>query len=430
MSELWAELKRHPADAVAFSDGTRRVSFGDLTSRPLLAGSGPVDVIGDSSLSALLDILDAWRVNRPVVLLHPRASEADHRAVTAEVRSAPLPAQCRAVVATSGSTGSRKYVLLSETNLLASVRASAANLPLGREDAWWMAMPSAHVGGLAILVRCLVAGATVRSSPRFSAAAFEEALSDGITVASLVPTMLRTLLGATQREQLPGSLRAILIGGGPCTPALARSARSAGFPILLTWGMSEAGSQIATQSGSASFSLAEQDLATVGTLLPGFELRQVSGIAHVRGDSITMGYHPPGAAPSAIDADGWLNTRDRIQEMPNGHLRIIGRGTDLIISGGENVYPAEVEAVLESLPFVRAACVVGLPDEKWGERVHAAIAWTDGPASEAALAAVREELGALKCPRRIQSVEELPVNVNGKVDRGAVRQLCLSTSTV
>ncbi|MFT6396222.1 MAG: O-succinylbenzoic acid--CoA ligase [Bradymonadia bacterium] len=271
----------------------------------------------------------------------------------------------------------------------------------------------------------MLAGATVQCSERFSAGSFDAAFRAGITIASLVPTMLRTLLHETDTQPLPGSLRAILIGGGPCTPALAQAARESGFPILLTWGMSEAGSQIATQSLTAKFSTTDHDLSTVGALLPGFELQSEQGVALVRGPSITMGYHPSGAAPAAIDRAGWLNTRDRIERAPGGDLRIIGRGTDLIISGGENVYPAEVEAVLEALPYVRAACVFGLPDEKWGERVHAAIHWTDAPRNEDVLRAIRLELGPLKCPRGLHTVELLPQTANGKIDRAAVRDACL-----
>lgn len=425
MSALWELIESHPRRAIALNDGRQWITYGQLCDRPLSTGRDPVDVVGDSSLQSILEILDAWRVNRAVVLLHPRASESDKQSVSSEVRSAALPDACRAIVATSGSTGDRKFVLLSEPGMLASAEASATNLPVGDGDRWWLCMPCAHVGGLAIIVRCLSAGATVRCSQRFSAEAFSEAMRDGITIASLVPTMLRTLIHEANADVLPGALRAILIGGGPCTPALAGSARNAGFPVLLTWGMSEAGSQIATQRLEAARSSAQNDLSTVGTLLPGFDLQSRHGVAFVRGPALTMGYHPPGIAPEAIDADGWLNTRDRLEQQPNGELRILGRGTDLIISGGENVYPAEVESVLEALPFVRAACVVGLPDEKWGECVYSAIQWTDAPREDDALRAVRDQLGPLKCPRGLRTVERLPQNANGKVDRAAVREDCL-----
>ena len=424
-SEIWRAIESQPPRAAAFIEGDDVVTYGELVRRPVQSRRHLVDVVGDSSVRAALEILDAWRVGDAVLLLHPRVSALEREEISRDVRSAPLAERCHAVVATSGTTGQRRYVLLSEPGMVASAHASAAHLGWREDDRWWLCMPLAHVGGLAIVVRCLLAGRTIVSSPRFDVERYQEALSAGATLMSMVPTMLHALCTAGIARP-PESLRAVLVGGGPCTPSLARSARELGLPILLTWGMSEAGSQIATQPLSACRSVSPDDLSTVGRPLDGFEVEIRGGVAWVRGPAATLGYHPPGRYPSPFDDGGWLETKDHVVRADGGVLRILGRGTDMILTGGENVYPAEVEAALAACEHVEAACVVGVPHERWGQEVVAAVVAAESVDERALLRRVREKLGGYKTPRRLIRVDVLPTNSNGKVDRREVARLLSS----
>ena len=425
MSAIWQAIEGQEPDRVALADADTEITYGALAGRPTRESRGAVDVVGDSTLGAVLSVLDAWRAGDAVVLLHPRLPAQERDIIARDVRSAPLPESCAAVVATSGTTGARRYLMLGEAAMIASARASAANLGWEEDDKWWLCMPTAHVGGLAIVVRCLLAGRTVFSSNRFSGSEFTRALRSGTTLMSLVPTMLHELVDAGETPP-DGRLRAVLVGGGPCTPTLAARARRAGFPILLTWGMSEAGSQIATQPISARFSTSEVDLNSVGRPLQGFEVALRDGIGWVRGPALSLGTHPPGRYPPPVDSDGWLESRDQIESLDDGQLRILGRGTDMILSGGENVYPAEVESALVSHDRVATACVVGVPHPRWGEQVVAVVVERDPVTSDQLFEHVRARLGGYKTPRRVLRIPELPTNDNSKVDRALVREWAIS----
>ena len=425
MSAIWGAIEANASGAPAFVENGVEISYGALVERQLARPRGLVDVVGTSSLEAATRILDAWRVGDAVLLLHPRVSDRECEEIRRDVRSAPLPDRCRAVVATSGTTGRRRYVLLSEDGMVASAEASASHLGWNDDDRWWLCMPLAHVGGLAILVRCLLAGRTVIVSERFDAASYQSALAAGATLMSMVPTMLHSICAA-ELGRPPDALRAILVGGSPCTPALAARARRLGLPALLTWGMSETGSQIATQALDARLSLAPEDLRCVGRPLPGFEVDLRNGVAWVRGPANALGYHPPERHPSPFDAEGWLETKDHVCRLDDGRLHILGRGSEMIVTGGENVYPAEVEATLTEMASVDAACVVGLPHEYWGQEVVAAVVGVPAGGEAAILAGVRDRLGGYKTPRRLFRMLELPTNANGKVDRGRLMHTLLA----
>jgi O-succinylbenzoic acid--CoA ligase len=257
-------------------------------------------------------------------------------------------------------------------------------------------MPLAHVGGLAILLRSAIYGTTVVAHDRFDTEAVKAELSDSarrITLVSLVPTMLARLLDAGLRN--PPTVRWVLLGGGPIAPGLLARARSAGVPVAPTYGMTEACSQI----------------ATFGRPLHGVDLQiEESGELLVKG---------PGVAPGALAADGWLHTGDLAELDASGQLRIIGRKSDTIISGGENIAPAEVEAVLLEHPAVADAGVFAREDAEWGEAVVAKIVLREGhhaaPEELAQFAASR--LARFKVPKRIEFADELPRTVSGKLLR-------------
>lgn len=296
---------------------------------------------------------------------------------------------------TSGTTSAPKPVHLTYGNWEANAIGSALALGLDPAERWLCVMPLAHVGGLSILLRSVLYGTTVVVHDRFDATAVVEELMNrerAITLVSMVPTMLARALDAGLWQ--PPTLRWVLLGGGPIAPSLLERAQMAGVPVAPSYGMTEACSQI----------------ATFGWPLHGVELRVPDGELLVRGAIV---------APNALSEDGWLHTGDLAEFDPDGRLRIIGRSADTIVSGGENVAPSEVEAILMEHPTVADAAVFARPDPEWGEAVVARVVPRDGsdvvPADLQAY--VGERLARFKVPKRIDVAESLPRTVSGKLLR-------------
>ncbi|MCB1057956.1 MAG: AMP-binding protein, partial [Acidobacteria bacterium] len=375
------------------------------------AGSGePIPRVafsGDSSVDAVIFALACFELGVTAVPLHPRWPGAVRKEVLDQIEAAaellpggrepgampkpltfaqaaprpePAPEAPAAIVYTSGTSGRRKGVVLSRRAFVASAAASAANLGWQDDDRWLLNLPLAHVGGLSVVTRCLEARRTIVIQPPgpFTAEDFA-AIVDGhhVTLASLVPTMLRRLLEHQPPWRPPAHLRAVLLGGAPTSPALLETALARGYPVLPTYGLSEACSQVATRRpGQHPINQAastDSRVAHVGRPLPGTEVRIAEdGEILVRGDTLLSGYFPPGTA-SPIDDEGWLHTGDQGIFDAQGNLHPTGRRGDLIVTGGENVSPTGVENVLESHPDLRAACVVGIEDPEWGQVVAAAV---------------------------------------------------------
>ncbi len=352
-------------------------------------------------------------VGAPVLLVHPRWTPAERAARLAGLplgSAAPTlePAAPLAIVATSGTTGEPRWIALSRAAMVASARATEALLGAEAGDRWLLAMPLSHVSGLGILVRSLVTPAAVVLCPRGDARSLAAALqAHAPTLASLVPAQLAQLLDLGVP---PGRLRAVLVGGAAASPALLERARRAGYPVLPTYGLSEAAGQVATARRDEV-----PDGAAVGPPLPFVQLRFVAGEICVRSPSLLSGYFPAGAAP--LDADGYLPTGDLGHLDARGHLVVTGRRREILVSGGENVAPLEVERALESCPGVAAALVFGLADEIWGERVCAAIVPAAGFDRAALAAFVRTHLAPHARPRALALVAALPLTTAGKLDR-------------
>jgi O-succinylbenzoic acid--CoA ligase len=326
---------------------------------------------------------------------------------------------------TSGTTGAARGALLGADALLASARASTARLDTGPGDTWLACMPLAHIGGISILLRALVDGARVVSLPGFDAASTWQWLqAGGITRVSLVPTMLLRVLGQAGGAAPPPTLRSVLVGGAALDAALHLRALDAGWPVVTTYGLTEACSQVVTSPGVAPRSR----VGWAGRPLDGIEVRIASpdaggvGEVCVRGAVLMQGYWQRPAATAAALHDGWLLTGDLGQLDAEGWLRLVARRSDLIVTGGENVRPAEVEAVLEACPGVLEAAVVGLPDPVWGSCVAAAVVWQPGvdPTWEELERWCRARLAGFKLPRRWLAVEALPRTATGKVVRNGV----------
>ncbi|MEN9938228.1 MAG: hypothetical protein RLZZ387_4807 [Chloroflexota bacterium] len=334
------------------------------------------------------------------------------------------------IIYTSGTTGRPKGAMLTYGNHWWSAVGSALNLGTHADDRWLAPLPFFHVGGLAILMRGTIYGIAAVIPESNDAAAINRAIDEQrVTIVSVVATLLQRVLDDRGDRPFPAWLRCVLLGGGPAPRPLLDACAARGVPVVQSYGLTEAASQVAT--------LAPADaLARLGSagkpLLPNEIRIERDGAAAtpgevgeilVRGPSVMRGYiNRPDATEAALRGE-WLRTGDLGYLDPQGFLYVVDRRDDLIISGGENVYPAEVEAVLLAHPDVAEAAVVGAPDQRWGQVPVAFVALRPGaPADEAALLAhCAGRMARYKTPRAIQIVESLPRNATGKLLRFQLR---------
>jgi O-succinylbenzoic acid--CoA ligase len=324
------------------------------------------------------------------------------------------PAREAAIVFTSGTTGRPKGAVLTRGNELASARASAQVLPLAPGDRWLASLPFFHVGGMGIIQRCVLAGACVVLPESFAAEDLDRAItSAAVTHLSVVDATLRRILETRGGRALPAHVRAVVVGGGPVSAALLDACPQA----LATYGLTETCSMVTLVRPDSSV----VQRRTAGRPLPGIELRiAADGVIEVRGPVVMRGYLDDPAATQAVLRDGWLRTGDLGEIDADGSLRVLSRRDDLIISGGENVYPAEIEHALCEHPDVADAVVIGVPDAQWGE-VPLAHVVLRRPGSPDLRAFLETRLARYKLPR-ITFVAEVPRLANGKPDRAALRK--------
>jgi len=385
-----------PEGAFSFAD------VGALVAKRATELSFPAVLRPEAGVAGVVDALAALEWGQRAQLLHPRAPG----------RAPPPPRDPgpgdEILFTTSGSTGRPKRVRLARSALDAAARAHERNLPWQDQDRWLLSIPPAHIGGFSIVVRCLRAGATVvlpdALQSGFRPEAFRaDAARWGFSLASLVPTMLHRL----DPESWPASLRCVLLGGAPASPALL--ARFADRPVLTTYGMTEACAQVATEVPDQ----APPTVRGVGRVLPGVELRVADGRIQLRGPTLMRGY----LGRPSFEPGGWFDTGDRGALGPDGTLHIRGRSDEMIVTGGENVFPQEVEAALAGLEGVEALCVVGIPDPEWGQRVAALYVGSAEPREAAAAAKAR--LPDFRCPSRWKRTDRLPLGPTGKPSRSA-----------
>jgi O-succinylbenzoic acid--CoA ligase len=315
-----------------------------------------------------------------------------------ELRRELDPAAVHSVLFTSGTEGEPKPVELTAGNLDASAAGSATIFGAEPEDRWLSPLPLFHVAGLSILIRCARGATTAVLHDPFDPAAVTASLTAGETsLISLVPTQLRRLRDAGLADA-PG-LRALLLGGGPIPPDLVEWARAAGLPVRCTYGMTETASQVAVT----------EPWESAATPLPGVELEIVAD-----GEILVRG---PMVAPSAMSEDGWLHSGDVGRLDHHGRLHVAGRIKELIVTGGEKVAPAAVEAVLAAHPAVADAGVAGTPDPDWGEAVTAFVVENTPVSDYDLLAFCRERLAGYQVPKRVVRIPTLPRNAAGKLVR-------------
>jgi o-succinylbenzoate---CoA ligase len=290
------------------------------------------------------------------------------------------------VVATSGTTGTPRGVVLTHAAIAASARATSDRVGVTADDMWLACLPLAHVGGLSVVTRAIVTGTPLLVHDGFDAADVTAAARRGATLVSLVATALRRIDASLFRR--------IVLGGAHPPPDLPGN-------VVTTYGMTETGSGVVYD----------------GVPLDGVEMRvDQRGEIHLRGPMLLRCYRD-GSVPLV---DGWLATGDLGEISADGRLIVHGRREELIISGGENVWPATVEAVLGRHPGVTVAAITGAPDPEWGQRVVAWVVPAD-PAAPPSLAALRDwcaaSLPAFMAPKELHVVGSLPLTNSGKVRR-------------
>lgn len=404
-------------------------------------GTGPCALLATTRRDALVVFHACLTFGRPVLLV-PQAAPEALRALLFETtgatqfysedgfshtftNSSVLPPNKAddVLIPTSGTTGQPKIVCLSQAALIASARATTALVGLNEQSKWALTLPYAHVGGLAILIRCALKGAAVvaKEYDLRSKEGVHELGRDSISHLSLVPTQLQRALESGAR--CPESIRAVLVGGASCPPGLRARARHAGWPVAFTYGFTEAASQVCTQQLGHKLGRAREDSATmerdVGRPIEGTQVAlDGSGRISVRGPTLMNRYW---GSPRR-DPEEWFVTQDYGHWDEADCLVIRGRADNMIISGGENVAAERIEDSLLTLSSVREAAVFGVDDVAWGQKIVALLVGEPSPI-DVIRAALKDHLESYALPKEVHFCAALPRLQNGKLDREAAKAL-------
>ena len=340
------------------------------------------------------------------------------------------------VAYTGGTTGRSKGVLLSNRALATNAVIDLAAKDWPADIRYLCVAPISHGGG-SLVLPTLMRGGCVTLVRGYATGSFIDAIHQfGCNVTWLVPTMLYTLLDSGRTHEVDWSrFHTLIYSAAPASPARLRQALQLLGPVLLqSYGQTEAPNSLLILNRQDHVGLSDAQLAAAGRPSPLMQLRLLDDAGHevpqgdrgeicVRGPLLMSGYLHRAEETAAALAGGWLHTGDIAYQDADGLFYIVDRKKDLIISGGFNVYPKEVEDVLCTHPAVAAAAVIGVPDDKWGELVLACVQPKPGAAvdAEALMALVRAAKGTVATPKRVEFLPALPLTALGKIDKKALR---------
>ena len=344
--------------------------------------------------------------------------------------------ELQAILYTSGTTGQPKGALITYGMQWWNAVGSALNLGHNLDDRWLVCLPLYHIGGLSILMRSVIYGISMMVHKKFDPTTVNHSiLTDKITIISVVAVMLQLMLTDLDSHwggaRYPSTLRCVLLGGGPAPYPLLEACVLRDIPVVQTYGLTESSSQAVTLSPADAL----RKLGSVGRPLTPVQLRimqdnrQASagepGQIFLKGPTITPGYVERPEATAQAFQDGWFATGDFGYLDKDGYLFVLDRRADLIISGGENVYPAEIESVLHSHSAVKQAGVCGQPDPQWGQVPIAFVVLNAGStvSTQELLDYMAQKLARYKQPRAIYLVEQLPYTSSGKLLRRELPRL-------
>lgn len=328
---------------------------------------------------------------------------------------------------TSGTTGNPKGVIHTYGNHWASAIGSMLNLGLNKDDKWLLTLPIFHVGGLSILLRSVIYGMTVFLMEKYDSNQFYETIMEKkITIISLVTLMLKQFLKKVGKTPLPNHVRCFLLGGGSVPEPILKQVAEKQIPLFQSYGMTETSSQIVTLSADYAF----EKLGSAGKPLFQAALKiwnqNEEGIGEivVKGPMVMKGYVNNEQANESSFEDGWFKTGDLGYLDEDNFLYVVDRRTDLIISGGENIYPSEIENVILGVEGIVEVAVIGRKDETWGQVPVAFVVRSCSDVSQQMIDEhIKTKLASFKLPKKMYFVQSLPRNASNKIMRHKLKDL-------